>query len=74
MKLNDEALKVVVDNFSQIKNQYGGEALAFIASSKGTNEESYLMQKLSRQVFDLITLITVQDIVRHQQQKVYLEQ
>ena len=25
--------------------------LAFIASSKGTNEESYLMQKLSRQVF-----------------------
>ena len=48
--------------------------LAFIASSKGTNEESYLMQKLSRQVLDLITLITVQDIVRHQQQKVYLEQ
>ena len=37
--------------FKRIKNEYGGDHLAFIASSKGTNEESYLMQKLSRQVF-----------------------
>lgn len=28
----------------RIKNEYGGDHLAFIASSKGTNEESYLMQ------------------------------
>ncbi|MGX0194304.1 formate dehydrogenase subunit alpha [Staphylococcus haemolyticus] len=47
----DEALDVIETNFKRIKNEYGGDHLAFIASSKGTNEESYLMQKLSRQVF-----------------------
>ncbi|RTX85755.1 molybdopterin oxidoreductase family protein, partial [Mammaliicoccus vitulinus] len=46
----DEALSVISNRFSEIKNQYGKDALAFISSSKCTNEESYLMQKLSRQV------------------------
>lgn len=46
----DEALRVISTRFSQIKNQYGKDALAFISSSKCTNEESYLMQKLARQV------------------------
>ena len=46
----DEALQIVFDNFTRIKREHGPDALAFIASSKCTNEESYLMQKLARQV------------------------
>ena len=36
--------------FTEIKAQNGPDALAFISSSKCTNEESYLMQKLARAV------------------------
>ena len=46
----DEALQIVHDRFTAIKQEHGPDALAFIASSKCTNEESYLMQKLARQV------------------------
>jgi formate dehydrogenase major subunit len=46
----DEALQVIHDKFTQIKRDHGPDALAFIASSKCTNEESYLMQKLARAV------------------------
>jgi formate dehydrogenase major subunit len=46
----DEALQVIHDKFSQVKRDHGPDALAFIASSKCTNEESYLMQKLARAV------------------------
>jgi formate dehydrogenase major subunit len=46
----DEALQIVADKFTKIKKEHGPDALAFIASSKCTNEESYLMQKLARAV------------------------
>jgi formate dehydrogenase major subunit len=46
----DEALNLVARRFSEIKAAHGADALAFISSSKCTNEESYLMQKLSRAV------------------------
>ena len=46
----DEALQIIADTFTKIKNEHGPDALAFIASSKCTNEESYLMQKLARAV------------------------
>ena len=46
----DEALDVIERKFTQIKKDHGPDALAFIASSKTTNEESYLMQKLARAV------------------------
>ena len=46
----DEALTLIAEKFTQIKNEHGPDALAFIASSKCTNEESYLMQKLARAV------------------------
>ena len=45
-----EAIEMVRDNFIRIKNEHGPDALAFIASSKCTNEESYMMQKLARAV------------------------
>ncbi|MBM7553019.1 formate dehydrogenase subunit alpha [Thalassobacillus pellis] len=46
----DEAIAYVAKRFTEIKDEHGPEALGFIASSKATNEESYLMQKFSRQV------------------------
>jgi len=46
----DEALALVARRFSEIKEKDGPDALAFISSSKCTNEESYLMQKLARAV------------------------
>jgi formate dehydrogenase major subunit len=46
----EEALSLVDRRFSEIKAQSGPDSLAFISSSKCTNEESYLMQKLARAV------------------------
>jgi formate dehydrogenase major subunit len=46
----DEALDLIARRFSEIKAEHGPDALAFISSSKCTNEESYLMQKLARAV------------------------
>lgn len=46
----DEALGLVARRFAEIKAESGPDALAFVSSSKCTNEESYLMQKLARAV------------------------
>ncbi len=46
----DEALDLIARRFTEIKAKTGPDSLAFIASSKCTNEESYLMQKLARAV------------------------
>jgi formate dehydrogenase major subunit len=46
----DEALSLVARKLSEIKANDGPDSLAFISSSKCTNEESYLMQKLARAV------------------------
>lgn len=46
----DEALDIIEKKFKQVKQDHGPHALGFIASSKCTNEESYLMQKLARAV------------------------
>ncbi len=46
----EAALDLIYEKFTQIKAEHGPDALAFIASSKCTNEESYLMQKLARAV------------------------
>ncbi|KUO95332.1 formate dehydrogenase subunit alpha [Ferroacidibacillus organovorans] len=47
----DEALDLVAAKMGQIRDTHGSNALGFISSSKMTNEENYLMQKLARQVF-----------------------
>ena len=44
----DEAVAIVSTRFQELKEKYGGEALAGIASSKTTNEECYLFQKFMR--------------------------
>jgi formate dehydrogenase major subunit len=46
----DEALNLIARRLGEIKSQNGPDALGFVSSSKCTNEESYLMQKLARAV------------------------
>jgi len=46
----EEALKLIAEKLGEIKNTHGPDAIGLIASSKCTNEESYLMQKLARAV------------------------
>jgi formate dehydrogenase major subunit len=46
----DEALDLVATRLAEIKAKNGADTLGFISSSKCTNEESYLMQKLARAV------------------------
>lgn len=46
----DEALKLIAEKLTAIKDTDGPDAIGVIASSKCTNEESYLMQKLARAV------------------------
>lgn len=47
----DEALSLMAEKFTGIKETHGSQALGFIASSKCSNEENYLFQKLARSVF-----------------------
>jgi len=44
----EEALDLIEQKLKQIKQESGPNALAFLSSAKCTNEENYLMQKLSR--------------------------
>jgi len=46
----DTALDLVAAKLEAVRLQSGADALAFLASAKCTNEENYLIQKLSRQV------------------------
>src|SRR5258707_1292234 len=46
----DEAIGLVARRLSEIKANTGPDSIAFISSSKCTNEESYLIQKLARAV------------------------
>jgi formate dehydrogenase alpha subunit len=47
----EEALDLVARRFSKIKNEYGPDSLGAFSSSRCTNEENYLVQKLARAVF-----------------------
>ncbi|MDK2822913.1 MAG: formate dehydrogenase ferredoxin subunit [Clostridia bacterium] len=46
----EEAYQIIVDKIKEIKEKYGSDALAGLASARCTNEENYLMQKLFRAV------------------------
>jgi formate dehydrogenase major subunit len=46
----EEALDVIEERLKAIIAKNGPDAIGFISSSKATNEESYLMQKLARAV------------------------
>ncbi len=46
----EEALDLVARRLTQIKKEHGADSIGYISSSKCTNEENYLMQKLARAV------------------------
>jgi len=46
----DQALDLVADRLADIKKKHGADAIAVLSSAKCTNEENYLLQKLSRAV------------------------
>lgn len=46
----DEALDLVANKLTEIREKYGPEGFAAISSSRCTNEENYLMQKFTRAV------------------------
>lgn len=46
----DEAITLIAKRLSEIKAKHGPDAIGVIASCTGTNEESYLTQKLARAV------------------------
>jgi len=46
----DEALATVAGRLMEIRNDYGPQSIALMGSSKCTNEENYLFQKLARAV------------------------
>jgi predicted molibdopterin-dependent oxidoreductase YjgC len=47
----DTALNLVAERMTALKRKHGNNALAVIASSRCTNEENYLTQKLARQIW-----------------------
>ncbi|MCQ6277560.1 formate dehydrogenase subunit alpha [Bacillus sp. V3B] len=47
----DEALSFIAEKFLSIKEENGSDSLGFIASSKCSNEENFLFQKLARAIF-----------------------
>jgi formate dehydrogenase major subunit len=46
----DEAYEFIATKLTEIKTNYGPDAIAGLSSSRGTNEENYLMQKFIRAV------------------------
>ena len=47
----DEAIALVAEKLSAAKTAFGPDALAVLSSARCTNEENYLMNKLTRAVF-----------------------
>lgn len=48
----DEALDLAASQLGAIKTEHGKDSVGIISSSKITNEENYVIQKLARQVFE----------------------
>ncbi|MBM7624354.1 putative molibdopterin-dependent oxidoreductase YjgC [Sporohalobacter salinus] len=46
----DEALDYIAENLSEVKEEYGSQAVGNLTSARCTNEENYLIQKFMRAV------------------------
>lgn len=44
----DEAYDLIAEKFNAIRDQYGPDSFAALSSARCTNEENYLVQKLTR--------------------------
>ncbi len=53
----DTALDAIVEKLSEIKRQFGPQSLAFIGSSKCSNEENYLFHLIARAIFGTGNLV-----------------
>lgn len=47
----DEALDLVAKRFSEIRDTFGGQALAAFACARSSNEDIYMLQKMARTAF-----------------------
>ena len=47
----DEAYRLIATRLTEIRDRHGNDAVAFVSSSKVSNEENYLIQKMARQIF-----------------------
>lgn len=47
----DDALDLVASKFTELRDEFGGDALAAFACSRSTNEDVYMLQKMARTVF-----------------------
>jgi predicted molibdopterin-dependent oxidoreductase YjgC len=47
----DEALERTVEGLKRVADRHGGDALAFVSSSRCTGEENFLVQKMARAAF-----------------------
>ena len=54
----DEALGMVGARLAEIKRTHGPESIAFIGSTRCTNEENYLFQKIARAIFETGNVIS----------------
>ncbi len=48
----DTAIALVAGKMAEIKRKHGPKSIAFVGSSKCTNEENYLFQKIARALFE----------------------
>ncbi len=54
----DAAMSEVVERLSAIRRQYGPRSLAFIGSTRCSNEENYLFQKIARVIFGTANVVS----------------
>lgn len=47
----EKALDLIIEKMTTIREKHGADALSFLSSARTTNEENYLVQKLSRAGF-----------------------
>ncbi|HEV2401352.1 MAG TPA: NADH-quinone oxidoreductase subunit NuoG [Candidatus Sulfotelmatobacter sp.] len=47
----EDALSIVAGRFREVRETFGGDSIGVIGSTRTTNEESYLLQKVARIVF-----------------------
>ena len=70
----DEAYSYIAERLSQIKSQYGPDAIGFLNSGRCSNEETYLLQKFARCVIGTRNVDHGTGIHRHNSIDVLQEQ
>ena len=70
----DDALSVAAETLADIKRRHGPDSIGFIGSTKCSNEENYLFQKIARVVFETNNITTCdisgnQRLLREAQEK-----